>query len=135
MGSSIVDKSYDQHRGNAAKHKIPMGAYHFLTAKTDAKTQFGFFSSRVKKKHLQLRPMLDIEDSNHWNAPKGFTGNDARKLIREWCDLCKKAYGAAPIIYITEALYKKYGMHKGFEDCIWWVANYNNIDNYEKKMS
>ena len=24
-------------------------------------------------------------------------------------------------------------MDNGFSDCIWWVANYNNIPNYQKE--
>ena len=133
FGTSIRDKRYDIHRKAAKRHKIPTGAYHFMVANKTAKQQFRFFSSVVKKSHIDLRPMLDIEESKYWRAPKGFTVNDARKMIREWCDLCKKHYGKAPIIYTTEKLYKRYHLSKGFDDCIWWVANYNNVKNYEKK--
>lgn len=77
--------------------------------------------------------MLDVEESKYWNAPKGFSDTDAHNFIREWCDLCKEKYGIAPIIYTTETLYRRYGLDKDFEDCIWWVANYNNIRDYEQK--
>lgn len=133
FGATVADKRYDVHRKAAKRHKIPMGAYHFLVANRSVRRQFDNFSSIVKKSHLQLRPMLDVEDSKYWKAPRGFTVADARKLIREWCDLCKKRYGKAPIIYTTERIYKRYQLDKGFDDCIWWVANYNNISNYEKK--
>ena len=135
QGSNIKDKRYDIHRKAATRHRIPVGAYHFLTAKTSAAKQFELFSSVVSKGHFQLRPMLDVEESPYWNAPKGFTDNDAHKLIREWCNLCKRKYGVAPIIYTTEKLYQRFKMNKGFEDCIWWVANYNQVKNYEQKCS
>lgn len=99
LGKSFIDTKYNSHRKNVALHKIPMGAYHFLTASSGAKEQFAFFSSVAKRNHFQLRPMLDVEESKDWNAPKGFTDNDAHNLIREWCNLCKKYYGIAPIIY------------------------------------
>ena len=76
--------------------------------------------------------MLDVEESNYWNAPKGFSENDAHQLIKTWCELCKKEYGVAPIIYITETLYRRFGMNKDFEDCIWWVADYNNREDFAK---
>lgn len=133
MGCNIVDKRYDIHRKAAGRHDIPFGAYHFLTAKTSAKRQFEHFASVVDKSHLQLRPMLDVEEGPSWNAPKGFSDIDAHNLIREWCTLCKKHYGKAPIIYTTEKLYQRYKLHQDFDDCIWWVANYNNITNFENK--
>lgn len=135
LGKSFRDTKYNSHRKNVALHKIPMGAYHFLTASSGAKEQFAFFSSVAKRNHFQLRPMLDVEESKDWNAPKDFTDHDAHNLIREWCNLCKKHYGIAPIIYTTEKLYKRYKLNKGFEDCIWWVANYNGIRNYDKKCT
>lgn len=133
MGSTIKDKRYTEHRQAATKRKIPVGAYHFLTAKTSAKVQFDIFASVVLPSHFKLRPMLDIEESNYWKAPKGFTDHDAHLLIREWCNLCKAKYGIAPIIYTTEKLYERFKLYNGFDDCIWWVANYNKIKNYQKK--
>lgn len=133
MGSNIKDRRYNVHRKAALRHKIPMGAYHFLTAKTSAKTQFDNFKEVVKASHFQLRPMLDVEETRYWAAPSNFTDDDAHDLIRKWCDLCKETYGIAPIIYTTEKLYERFKLHNGFNDCIWWVANYNNIKNYEKK--
>ena len=135
MSNSIKDSKYHEHRKNASKRHIPLGAYHFLTAKASAKEQFAFFSSVVKKEHFQLRPMLDIEESEYWEAPKGFSDEMAHDFIREWCDLCKKHYGISPIIYTTEKLYQRYKLYKGFDDCIWWVANYNGIKNYNKKCT
>ena len=133
MGSNVVDKRYNIHRKAAGRHNIPFGAYHFLTAKTSASKQFAHFSSIVKKEHIQLRPMLDIEESKYWCPPNNFSDNDAHRFIREWCDLCKDHYGVSPIIYTTEKLYQRYSLDRGFDDCLWWVANYNNISNYEKK--
>lgn len=133
FGASVIDRRYDIHRKAANRHSIPVGAYHFLVANVDVEKQFELFSKTVRKEHISLRPMLDIEDSPYWKAPEGFSNSDARNLIRKWCDLCKSKYGKAPIIYITEKLYEKYRLGTGFVDCIWWVANYNNISNYEKK--
>lgn len=132
MGSNIKDKRYSTHRKAATRHNIPVGAYHFLTAKTSAKAQFDNFQNTVSPAHIKLRPMLDIEESKYWNAPRRFTDEDAHRLIRDWCDLCKGKYGIAPIIYTTEKLYERYKLHRGFDDCIWWVANYNGIKNYQK---
>lgn len=133
MGSSIIDRSYNAHKDSLQKHNLPMGAYHFLTAKSKIKEQFALFTSIVKKEHLQLRPMLDVEESKYWGAPKGFSDTDAHNIIREWCNLCKAHYGVAPIIYTTEKLYQRYKLNRGFDDCIWWIANYNGIKDYHKK--
>ena len=133
FSNTIVDTRYDIHRKAADRHNIPLGAYHFLVANVPAKKQFDFFSSTVDRKHISLRPMLDIEESKYWRAPKSFSDDDAHDLIREWCDLCKKEYGKAPIIYTTEKLYERYRLDRGFDDCIWWVANYNDVSDYEEK--
>lgn len=133
MGNDIIDKQYDIHRNAARKYEIPVGAYHFLTAKTSALEQFQNFTGVVKNNHIQLRPMLDVEESDYWNAPRGFTDDDAHELIREWCDLCIKEYGVTPIIYTTEKLYERFKMNKEFSDCIWWVANYNDIPDYQQR--
>ena len=85
MGNRIKDKRYDIHRKAALRHNIPVGAYHFLEANTSAENQFKHFSSIVKKEHLSLRPMLDVEESDYWNAPKDFSDNDAHDFIKEWC--------------------------------------------------
>lgn len=135
MGNRIIDKRYDSHKKAAQKHRIPIGAYHFLEASSTAEDQFGFFSFVVKPSDIQLRPMLDVEESDYWDAPKGFTDDDAHRLIRSWCNLCKKKYGIAPIIYVTEKLYQRYKLNQGFSDCIWWIANYNKIGDFEKKCS
>ena len=133
FGVSKKDSRYHTHRKAATRHRIPVGAYHFLTANASAKAQFKHFSSVVKRSHISLRPMLDVEESKYWNAPKRFTDKDAHNLIREWCDLCKKEYGIAPIIYTTETLYLRYSMNRGFDDCIWWVADYNNKVLFDKR--
>ena len=131
FGVSIKDRRYDIHRKAAQRHHIPVGAYHFLTANASARKQFNNFASVVKRKHINLRPMLDVEESGFKNAPKGFTDMDAHQLIRDWCNLCQNKYGVAPIIYTTETLYRRFGMDKDFSDCIWWVADYNNKANFE----
>ena len=133
FGNSLADCRYDIHRKAAMRHSIPVGAYHFLVASASAESQFEFFASKVDSSHISLRPMLDVEESKYWNAPKEFTDSDAHIFIREWCNLCKDKYGKAPIIYTTETLYRRYGLDKDFEDCIWWVANYNKIKDYEQK--
>lgn len=133
FGNSVVDKRYDIHRKAADRHSIPVGAYHFLVANVSVEEQFDFFSKVVERKHISLRPMLDIEESKYWRAPRDFSDMDAHNFIRKWCDLCIQKYGKAPIIYTTEKLYKRYQLDKGFGDCLWWVANYNNIKNYANK--
>lgn len=133
MGADVKDRRYLEHLDSAIKYDVPVGAYHFLTAKTDAKTQFDNFKSVAKKTHIVLRPMLDVEESSYWNAPNNFSDIDAHIFIREWCNLCKKHYGVSPIIYTTEKLFERYKLDKDFEDCLWWIANYNGIADYEKK--
>lgn len=130
LGCDVKDSLYTRHLRRAHKWKLPVGAYHFLTALTTAEEQFHNFSSVVRPEDLDLRPMLDVEDSNIWRAPEGFTNEDAHKLIREWCDLCKTYYGKAPVIYTTESIYKRYGLDKDFDDCVWWVAAYTPRETF-----
>lgn len=135
LGTTVRDVRYGIHRQAARRHHIPVGAYHFLTAQTSAKAQFEHFASIVKREHITLRPMLDVEESTSWKAPAGFTNADAHRLIREWCDLCKAHYGKAPILYVTEAIYRKYSLDHDFDDCLWWVANYNGVHSYEQRCT
>lgn len=132
LGCDVQDSMYVRHLRRAHLHKLPVGAYHFLTALTSAEEQFSNFASVVRREDLDLRPMLDVEDSKIWRAPKGFTDDDAHQLIRRWCDLCKSHYGQAPIIYVTESIYRRYHLDEGFDDCIWWVAAYTPRENFEE---
>lgn len=134
-GCDTRDTLFERHLRRARTNGLNVGAYHFLTALTSADEQFANFASAVDPRDVQLRPMLDVEDSRYWRAPKGFTPDDAHRLIRRWADLCKAHYGKAPIIYITENIYHRYGLDEGFDDCLWWVAAYTTQPDFEEKCT
>lgn len=133
QGTTVTDRKYNRHREAAERHRIPVGAYHFMSFKSPVESQFQHFTSLVKKEHTKLRLMLDVEEYCFQDLTEEFTRDDFRREIRKWCDLCKAYYGKAPIIYTTEAIYIRLMLDKGFEDCLWWVANYNHHENYESR--
>lgn len=136
FGCNVKDQRYEIHSDSAQRHNIPLGVYHFMTFKTSAKTQFNFFQSVVEGTKFQLRPMLDVEETSFNGMPKSFTDEHASEMVSDWCNLCREQYGKAPIIYTTEKIYQRLKFNSNaFKDCLWWVANYNDIRDYEGKCT
>lgn len=120
-GSTIKDSKFDNFVIQAQKHKILVGAYHFMTTSSSAKKQFENFRKIVDKHNMNLIPVLDIE-----RQTKGYklSTSKLRKEVRIFVNLCKKHYKTSPIIYCSQAFYTKYFLGY-FDDCMYWCGDVN----------
>ncbi len=112
-GRSLKDDYYKYNIREARKNGIKVGAYHVLTNKSSAESQFKHFISVIDKNELDLIPMLDIEKY----VPKD--------KIKQFCNLVEKHFGKHPLIYCGK---KPYNSHYApdFNNYYLMIANYTN---------
>lgn len=118
-GTTFQDKKFKSHFTEAKKRNIPVGAYHFMTTSSSAKSQFYNFYNTTRSYKMDLIPVLDIE-----RQTKGYSISK-KKLQREvriFVNLCKKYYGKAQIIYCSQHFYIRNFKGK-FNDCQYWCGD------------
>lgn len=115
-GTSIKDPNYKSNVDSARKAKLLVGSYHVYSSKTSAYTQFANFKSVVSKKKQDLIPVLDIEGYH--------CGNLDMARVNKLLELMEKEYGAKPMIYTSEKLYKEYFSGKKYSAYHIFVAKY-----------
>jgi len=120
-GSDLVDSKFEEYRKAARSRGIKVGAYHFLTTASSATMQFKNFKNTVKKRDIDLIPVLDIE-----RQTKGHTLSTKKlqQLIADWSVMCEEHYGVKPIIYTGVDFYRKY-LDKSFEGHLMWFGDVN----------
>lgn len=120
-GTSIKDPKYKSNIDSARNAKILVGSYHVYSSKTSAYTQFSNFKSMVNKKKQDLVPVLDIEGYH--------CGNLDMTRVNKLLELMEKEYGAKPMIYTSEALYKEHFSGKKYAAYHIFVAKYKGSPN------
>lgn len=120
-GTTHQDSKFGNFATQAKKHKILVGAYHFMTTSSSAKSQFDNFRNVVDQYKMDLIPVLDIE-----RQTKGYvlSKSKLREEVRTFVDLCKKHYKVTPIIYCSQSFYMKY-FQGYFADCQYWCGDVN----------
>lgn len=106
-GSAHTDPHFAANWAGVAETDIVAGAYHFLSFESPGKTQAQNFIDTVGKRDGMLPPAIDLEYyGSYADSPP------SRELVREILDEMAAAlrdyYGADPILYVNESLYRKY---------------------------
>lgn len=127
-GASWTDPEFLRNLEQAKIHKIPVGAYHFLTTSSSAEDQFEHFKKVVPRDKITLIPMLDIEKQSKGHVK---SANHLQRHVREWVTLCEEYYGRKPIIYSSIGFYMKYLQDK-FDDCHFWTGDVGAPKSYLK---
>ncbi|MCM1261295.1 MAG: glycoside hydrolase family 25 protein [Butyrivibrio sp.] len=120
-GSSHVDECFSDNWQEASKTNIMIGAYHFFSFDSDAKTQAELFINTVGDLKGKITPVIDIEyygDKNENPPDKEQTVEHIRKMLL----ILEEEYGTKPIIYTTYKVYKRY-IKEEFEDYPLWIRN------------
>lgn len=115
-GTSIKDPNYKSNVDSARKAGIKVGSYHVYSSKTTAYQQFDNFKAVVKKKKQDLIPVLDIEGYHSGRL------NMAR--VDKLLELMEKEYGAKPMIYTSEKVYKDHFQGKKYSAYHFFIAKY-----------
>ncbi|MDO4190651.1 MAG: GH25 family lysozyme, partial [Bacteroidales bacterium] len=146
-GTTYQDRLGQKNIKKARELGLNVGAYHYLSTKSQAKTQFENFKKHTPKE-TNLIPMLDIEEQGN------FSNKELIRLAKEVADLMEEEYGVKPIIYTTlgkfnSILYptfKDYTIYLGYysetppkfkdrrQHYLWQFADTNHIDGIKKPV-
>ncbi len=120
-GSSYVDDTFEYNFKEARKAGLSVGAYHFFSFDSEAKTQAENFIKTVEPFEGMLPPVIDFEfyADKEKNPPEK---ESVCKALSELLSLCEEHYGMKPIIYATERSYELY-LAGGYSDYDIWIRN------------
>ena len=106
-GSSYVDDTFEYNFKEARKTGIAVGAYHFFSFDSAAKTQAENFINTVEPFEGMLPPVIDFEfyGDKQKDPPKK---ENVCELLDELIALIEEHYDMSPIIYATEISYDLY---------------------------
>lgn len=94
-GVGYVDPKFKSHWDGARKEGLLRGAYHYLIANQDAKTQADLFISTISADRGELPPIIDLEDKYNENASNSMIIDCCKAVL----DRVEKAFGVKPMIY------------------------------------
>ena len=106
-GVSIRNKYFLKDYGDAKRHGIRTGAYHFFSCRTSGSAQASYFINSTLLRSGDLPPVLDIEPTDHDIAKMG--GPQALfRNIRAWLRAVEQRCKVKPILYVNQRFVNKY---------------------------
>jgi len=148
-GSIFVDPEFEYNFSEARASGLCVGAYHFFSFDSPAKTQAKNFTDTVKPFDGMLPPVVDFEfygDKEKDPPPK----EEVLQALDELLSILYEHYGLKPIIYATEISYDTYlagdygeydiwirnvitrpKMSDGREWTFWQYTNRGLLDGYD----
>lgn len=115
-GASLVDPYYKSNITKARKAGLLVGFYHVYSSKTTAYKQMANIRKTVKKKDLDLIPVLDVEGYH--------AGKLNMERVNKLLELLEKEYGSKPMIYTSEHCYKVHFSGKKYAKYHIFIAKY-----------
>lgn len=120
-GSGYTDPCFQKNWQEAQGAQLYVGAYHFFSFDSPARTQAEHFTRTVGDLAGALPPAIDVEfyGDKREHPPDR---EQVRKELSELCRLLEEYYGAKPVIYTTYTVYFRY-IRGGFEEYPLWIRN------------
>ncbi|MEE0984449.1 MAG: GH25 family lysozyme [Bacteroidaceae bacterium] len=118
--TGLVDKTYRCNLREARRVGLPVGVYHFFSAKTPAHQQLANFMSAVDPMTQDLIPIVDVEVAPRRKSQVV----PFLKRLRAFVDGVEKYFGCKPMIYTSQNFYKEFLAGK-FLDCPIMLAKYS----------
>lgn len=123
-GSDFYDTRFSENYSEAKRCGILRGAYHFLSIKSDGKSQAKNFIDHTLLEEGDLPPVLDIE--KYENAQVNMSDEDFSKIIpiaKEWLQEIQKHYGVKAIIYTNMSTYNTFlKVDNTLNNYNYWIA-------------
>ena len=122
-GSRHVDEKFVENWKNASRTSLKIGAYHFFSFDSEGENQAENFIRTVGTLEGKLIPVIDVE----YYGDKFRNPPEKEKVVKELKDMCaclEQEYGAKPMLYTTNTVYRKY--LKGefdFEEYPLWIRD------------
>lgn len=127
-GVTIRNPYFTTDYHQARKHGIPVGAYHFLSCKTDGAAQARHFLRHTTFRHGDLPPVLDVEPSS--KQIKAMGGVDVLfNQIRTWMRMVQTHIGVRPLLYVSQSFVNNYLSQAPDlkRDYMVWIARYGEF--------
>ncbi len=120
-GKTKADPMFKTNAKKAHEAGFQVGAYHFLHKKSTGTAQFEFFRRATAGCHMDLIPVVDVED----DGMRGMGRAAIQTILRDFLMAAKAHYGKSPMIYCNEAFYNKY-LSPEFDSYYLFIASYNH---------
>lgn len=118
-GTSYVDPSYAQRRGETKAHGVLFGAYHFARPQVgNARAEAKFFLEHAAPRKGEMIPMLDLEVNDH-----GMTQAQLTRWVRNWFTY---VFNHSPAK--RGFLYTHYNLDSKPKGVYLWVPRYSNTN-------
>jgi len=125
QGKDILNKYYAADYQSCHRAKIPVGAYHFFSTKSDGREQASHFLANTRIQRGDLPPMLDIEPSDEQIEKMGGVEKMFSE-IRVWLQTVEKATSTRPLLYVNQRFVNTWldyapDLKSGYQ---YWIARY-----------
>ena len=127
-GTTIRNKFFVQDYMDARKHGFMVGAYHFLSLKSDAAQQALYFTRNTLFKKGDFPPVLDVEPTHAQIARIGGP-EEMFKRVRIWLKYVERYTGVKPILYVGQSFVNRYLPEAPdlMKDYKIWIARYGEF--------
>lgn len=116
-GATMKDPNYKTNITKAKEAGLLVGFYHVYSPTTTAYKQMANIRKTVKKKDLDLIPVLDIEGK--------YSEGLYMKRVDKLLELLENEYGVKPMIYTSEMCYKEHFSGKKYAKYHIFIAKYS----------
>lgn len=117
-GKTYADPIFIRNVRGASEQGYKVGAYHYFRMTSSSHEQYQNFKKQMDKVHLDLIPMVDIEQDD------GKPHKQLQDSLRVLLNLLEKAYGKKPMIYGTQRSYNAYCAPE-FNDYPLYIGKYS----------
>lgn len=115
-GTTYIDHACDI-LYEALKGENNIGFYHYLTSTSSPTTQAQNFWDKIKDKHYQILPVLDVEQDT--------LGDNAELYSNQFMGEFYRLSGQHMLIYSGRCYIEEHFSTEFKESNIWWVADYS----------
>ena len=119
-GERFVDRRFGEYWKEAGKRDYVRGAYHFFRSSKDPGKQARHYISKVRLRHDDLPPVLDVETMH-----EGCTRKELNEKVLVWLSTVEKHYGKKPIVYTSDSYARDILSKDITERYPMWIARYN----------
>ena len=124
-GATYVDPMYQQNIKGARAKELRVGAYHYFRTTSSVQKQFENYKEHVKKRDIDLIPMVDVEECKKWSTVQ------FQDSLMRFIQLIKAHYGKAPIIYSVNTFYNRFCAPR-FNKYYLMIGRYGNEEAFIK---
>ena len=119
-GEKFTDRRFEEYWEEAGKRNLPRGAYHFFRSSRNAEKQAAHYISKVKLRHSDLPPVLDVETMH-----EGCSKQELNEKVLVWLKAVEKHYGRTPIVYTSDSYARDILSSDITQHYPMWIARYN----------